>query len=63
MEEDEFREAIIGYMALMTSTLEKISEHLDYIGTRLNAIHTQLVRQPALEEQRSKSLGRGTAAK
>ena len=50
MDEDEFREAIVGHVARMTRTLEKISEHLDYIGSRLHEIHTQLVRPPALEE-------------
>lgn len=46
MDEEEFRQTVVGWIARMTRALEKMPEQLDYIGSRLNEIRMELIREP-----------------
>jgi len=50
MDEEEFRQAVIGHIANITRALQKISEHLEYIGRRLEEIRIELIHPSAVEE-------------
>ena len=50
MDEEEFRQAVIGHIANITRALQKISEQLEYIGSRLEEIRVESIRPPVVEE-------------
>lgn len=50
MDEDEFRQAVIGHIANITRALQEISKHLEHIGSRLEEIRGELIHPPVVEE-------------
>jgi hypothetical protein len=46
MNDEEFRESVVGHIARMTRAFEKISEDLEYIGSRLDEIRMELIHRP-----------------